>query len=64
LDFEREHERVGRELDRWLRTDLPAAREELADAIRGMLGVGRWRRRGLPQQPACHGRGTLRNPDE
>jgi hypothetical protein len=44
-DFEREHERVGRELDRWLETDLPAAREELADAFRGMLGVGRWRRR-------------------
>jgi len=44
-DFEREHERVGRELDRWLNTDLPAAREELADAFRGMLGVGRWRRR-------------------
>jgi hypothetical protein len=44
-DFEREHERVGRELDRWLKTDLPAAREELADAFRGMLGVGRWRRR-------------------
>jgi hypothetical protein len=43
-DFEREHERVGRELDRWLRTDLPAVREELADAFRGMLGVGRWRR--------------------
>jgi hypothetical protein len=43
-DFEREHERVGRELDRWLETDLPAAREELADAFRGMLGVGRWRR--------------------
>ncbi len=44
-DFEREHRRVGHELDRWLRTDLPAAREELADAFRGMLGVGRWRRR-------------------
>jgi hypothetical protein len=44
-DFEREHQRVGRELDRWLETDLPAAREELADAFRGMLGVGRWRRR-------------------
>jgi hypothetical protein len=43
-DFEREHERVGRELDRWLETDLPAAREELADAFRVMLGVGRWRR--------------------
>ena len=48
-DFEREHMRVGRELDRWLETDLPAAREGLADAFRGMLGVGRWRRgaRGL-----------------
>ena len=44
-DFEREHRRVGHELDRWLETDLPAAREELADAFRGMLGVGRWRRR-------------------
>lgn len=43
-DFEREHERVGRDLDRWLETDLPVAREELADAFRGMLGVGRWRR--------------------
>ena len=43
-DFEREHERVGRELDRGLRTDLPAVREEPADAFRGMLGVGRWRR--------------------
>ena len=47
-DFEREHLRVGRELDRWLESDLPAAREELADAFRGMLGVGRWRR-GLPR---------------
>jgi hypothetical protein len=47
-DFEREHERVGRELDRWLNAELPAAREELADAFRGMLGVGRWRR-GLPR---------------
>ena len=25
-DFERENERVGRELDRWLRTGLPAAK--------------------------------------
>src|SRR5215217_6271595 len=46
-DFEREHERVGHELDRWLKTDLPAAREGLADAFRGMLGVGRWRRGAL-----------------
>ncbi len=43
-DFVREHERVGRELDRWLEAYLPAAREELADAFRSMLGVGRWRR--------------------
>jgi hypothetical protein len=47
-DFEREHERVGHELDLWLETDLPAAREGLADAFRGMLGVGRWRRGILP----------------
>ncbi len=47
-DFEREHLRVGRELDRWLKSDLPVAREELADAFRGLLGVGRWRR-GLPR---------------
>jgi hypothetical protein len=43
-DFEREHERVGHELDRWLETDLPAIREGLAEAFRRMLGVGRWRR--------------------
>jgi hypothetical protein len=43
-DFEREHERIGHELDRWLKSDIPAAREGLADAFRGMLGVGRWRR--------------------
>jgi hypothetical protein len=43
-DFEREHERVGHELDRWLKSDLPAVREGLADTFRGMLGVGRWRR--------------------
>lgn len=47
-DFEREHERVGRELDRWLQNELPIAREELANAFRGMLGVGRWRRQ-LPR---------------
>ena len=47
-DFEREHERVGHELDLWLEADLPAAREGLADAFRGMLGVGRWRRGVLP----------------
>jgi hypothetical protein len=43
-DFEREHERVGHKLDQWLESDLPAAREGLADAFRRMLGVGRWRR--------------------
>ncbi|MGH3147176.1 MAG: hypothetical protein ACRDTR_15370 [Rubrobacter sp.] len=42
-NFERDHERVGRELDHWLQADLPDAREELSDAFRGMLGVGRWR---------------------
>lgn len=47
-DFQREHERVGHELDLWLEADLPAAREGLADAFRGMLGVGRWRRGVVP----------------
>jgi len=46
-DFDREHERLGRELDRWLKTDLPAAREGLTHAFRGMLGVGRLQRRVL-----------------
>jgi hypothetical protein len=39
--FERAYERAGANLDEWLKTDLPAAREELADAFRAMLGVGR-----------------------
>ena len=43
--FERAYERAAADLDEWLRTDVPAAREELADAFRGMLGVGRWRRK-------------------
>jgi hypothetical protein len=43
--FERAYERAAADLDEWLRAELPAAREELADAFRGMLGVGRWRRR-------------------
>jgi hypothetical protein len=43
--FERAYERTASNLDEWLRTDLPAAREELDDAFRAMLGVGRWRRR-------------------
>ena len=42
-NFEREYARVGAGLDRWLRRDLPAAREALTDAFRTMLGVGRWR---------------------
>src|SRR5215211_4228377 len=42
--YQREHERVGHELDQWLESDLPAAREGLAGAFRRMLGVGRWRR--------------------
>jgi len=42
--FERAYERAGADLDEWLRAELPAAREELDEAFRGMLGVGRWRR--------------------
>jgi hypothetical protein len=42
--FERAYERAAADLEEWLRAELPAAREELADAFRGMLGVGRWRR--------------------
>ena len=42
--FERAYERAGADLDEWLRVELPAAREELAGAFQGMLGVGRWRR--------------------
>ena len=43
--FERAYERTAADLDEWLRTDLPAAREDLDDAFRDMLGVGRWRRK-------------------
>jgi hypothetical protein len=43
--FERAYERTAADLEEWLKTDLPAAREELADAFRGMLGVERWRRK-------------------
>jgi hypothetical protein len=42
--FERAYARAEADLEAWLRTDLPAAREELADAFRGMLGIKRWRR--------------------
>ncbi len=43
--FERAHERATVDLDEWLRAELPAAREELDDAFRGMLGVKKWRHR-------------------
>jgi hypothetical protein len=46
-DFERAYERAGAELDEWLRADLPASRERLADAFREMLGVKNWRRKVL-----------------
>ena len=42
-DFERAYERVGAELDRWLRAGLEVAREGLTDSFRSMLGVRRWR---------------------
>ena len=42
--FERAYERAEADLDEWLRAELPAAREDLADAFRVMLGVGHWRR--------------------
>jgi hypothetical protein len=43
--FERAYQRAAADLDEWLRAELPTAREELADAFRGMLGVGRRRAR-------------------
>ena len=42
--FERAYEQTAAGLDEWLRAELPAVREELADAFREMLGIGRWRR--------------------
>ena len=48
--FERAYERAGADLEEWLRVQLPAAREELADAFREMLGVNE-RRRGVPRSP-------------
>jgi hypothetical protein len=48
--FEREYERVGSELDRWLRTGLEEAREALTASFRAMLGVGGWPY-GLLRQP-------------
>ncbi len=42
-DFEREYERVGAELEGWLRAGLEGAREGLTDSFRSMLGVRRWR---------------------
>jgi hypothetical protein len=44
--FERAYARAAADLDTWLKSDLPTARERLADALRSMLGVGR-RRRGF-----------------
>jgi len=53
-DFEREHERVGRELDRWLRTDLPAVKSwptpSGACSGSGAGGAGFCDREGLPGQ--------------
>ena len=43
--FERAYEQTSADLDEWIHTELPAAREELADAFRAMLGVGPWRRK-------------------
>lgn len=40
-DFERGHERAAAELETWLDSELPRAREDLADSFRGMLGVGK-----------------------
>jgi hypothetical protein len=48
--FEREYERVGRELDGWLHAGLEEAREELTASFRTMLGVGGWPY-GLLRQP-------------
>jgi hypothetical protein len=42
--FERAYERAGTDLEQWLRGELSAAREELSDAFREMLGVKKWRR--------------------
>src|SRR5919107_1135395 len=42
--FERAYERTASDLEGWLGTGLPAAREDLDEAFRAMLGVGRWRR--------------------
>lgn len=39
--FESEYARVGSELETWLRSELPRAREGLADSFRDMLGVGK-----------------------
>jgi hypothetical protein len=55
-NFEREYERVGTELEEWLRVRLPEAREGLTDSFRAMLGVGRWRY-GLLRQPRRAGPG-------
>jgi hypothetical protein len=41
-DFEREYERVGGELGRWLRVRFPEVREGLTGSFRAVLGVGRY----------------------
>jgi hypothetical protein len=41
--FEQAYERAGADLEEWLRVELPAAREQLADAFQEMLGVNKWR---------------------
>jgi hypothetical protein len=41
-NFEREYERVGAELDRWLRVRFPEVREGLTGSFRATLGVGRY----------------------
>ncbi len=41
-NFEREYERVGGELHRWLRVRFPEVREGLTGSFRAMLGVGRY----------------------
>jgi hypothetical protein len=45
--FERAYGRAGTDLEGWLRAELPAVREDLDEALRGMLGIGRWRH-GVP----------------
>ena len=41
-NFGREYERVGAELERWLRVRFPEVREGLTGSFRAALGVGRY----------------------